>query len=59
MRIPISLLGNGSLENRYRGNEYTRKNRIVESIVFYAVRVAGKESTRLVLPIISCLKRQI
>jgi hypothetical protein len=34
----------------------TRKNRrIVGRVVFYAVRVVSKESTRLVLPRTSCL----
>jgi hypothetical protein len=47
MRIPLSLLGNGSVKS-YRGNEYTR-NRIVGRVVSYVVRVVSKESRRLVL----------
>jgi hypothetical protein len=38
-------------KKRYRGNEYTRKNRrIVGRVISYAARVVSKESRRLVLP---------
>jgi hypothetical protein len=45
----LSLLGNGSV------NTFLRPRRIVEGVVFYAVRVVSNESGRLVLPRTSCL----
>jgi hypothetical protein len=37
---PLLLLGNGSIKNLYRGNEYTRNNKIILGrVVFYAFRV--------------------
>jgi hypothetical protein len=40
MCIPLSLLGNGSVKKKYRGNEYARNNRgIAERVVFYTARV--------------------
>jgi hypothetical protein len=43
LRIPLSLVRNGSLK-RYCGNEYTRNNRrIVGPVVLYATRVVSKE----------------
>jgi hypothetical protein len=38
--IPLSLLGNGSV------NTFPRQRRIVEGVVFYAVRVVSKERRR-------------
>jgi hypothetical protein len=40
--------------NRYDGNECMSKNRIVGRVVLYSVRVASKESRRLVIPRTSC-----
>jgi hypothetical protein len=40
---PPSLLGNGSVST-FRGNEYTRNNRIIVGHVFYAARVVSKGS---------------
>jgi hypothetical protein len=47
----LSLLGNGSL------NTFPRHWRVVECVVFYAIRVVSKESRRLVLPRTSCFLR--
>jgi hypothetical protein len=46
----LSLLGSGSV------NTFPRQGKIVRGVVFYVVRVVSKESRRLVLPRISCLK---
>jgi hypothetical protein len=55
MCIPLPLLGNGQAK-RYRGNEYTRNNKIiVVRVVCYALRFVSKESWRLVLLRTSCL----
>jgi hypothetical protein len=39
----------------YRGNEYTRNNRIVGRVVFYVVRVISQGNRRLVLPRTFCI----
>jgi uncharacterized membrane protein YvlD (DUF360 family) len=39
------------MQKYYRGNEYTRNNKIIVGrIIFYAVRIISKEIRRLVLP---------
>jgi hypothetical protein len=47
--IPLLLLGNNSVKT------FPRERKIVGGIVFYAVLVVSKESTRLVLPRVSCV----
>jgi hypothetical protein len=48
---PLSLLGNGSVKNVTAAtNTYATIEELLDSIVFYAVRVISKESRRLVLP---------
>jgi hypothetical protein len=51
--IPLSLSGNSSVKT------FPRQRRIVVGVVFYAVRVVSKESSRLVLPRTSCLNSAI
>jgi hypothetical protein len=46
--IPLSFLGNNSVKT------FPRQRRIVGGVVFYAVRLASKESMRVVLPRTSC-----
>jgi hypothetical protein len=41
--IPLSLLGNNSVKT------FPRQRRVVEGVVFYAVRVVSKESRQLVI----------
>jgi hypothetical protein len=54
MCIPLSLLGRGTVRTLPR-HEYTRSNRRISGrVVFDAVRVISKESSRLVLPRTSC-----
>jgi hypothetical protein len=46
--IPLSLLGNNSVKI------LPRERRIIGGIVFYAVRVVSKDSSRTVVPKTSC-----
>jgi hypothetical protein len=51
---PLSLLSNGSLNMFPRQRIHAKKKNCCTRLIFYAVRVVSKESTRLVLPRTSC-----
>jgi hypothetical protein len=54
IKIPLSLLGNGSNKS-YSGNNYDCNNRIIfEPVVLYAVRIVSWKQ-EIILPRTSCL----